>query len=121
MSLGKRIKSIQLLEYCLMHSWAVVAILVANLAFTWFFIMMGKISGFFDIVTLILFPFLLLIGETAMVLFATFSEICAEMVADTLFPRYVEVPAELLVPHEPAAKSSMPGHGSTQDSAAAQL
>ena len=39
--------------------------------------------------------------------FATFAEICAEMIADTLFPRYTTFPKSLLVRREspkPAAE-----------------
>ena len=107
MSLNKRIKTIQLLDYCLMHSWTKFPVLAINLAFTWFFVLMGRISGFFDIVTLVIFPFLLIIGEFALVFFATFAEICAEMIADTLFPRYTAFPQSLLVRREapkPAAE-----------------
>lgn len=34
MSLGKRIKTIQLLDYCIDHTWTMIPILGVNLAFT---------------------------------------------------------------------------------------
>lgn len=64
--------------------------------------MSGKISGLFDIFSLVIFPILMVVGEFALMFFATFAEICAEMISDTIFPRYREIPPALLKKHEPA-------------------
>ena len=116
MSLDKRIKSIQLLDYCMMHSWTLYPILAINLAFTWFFILAGNMNGLFGIITLIIFPFLLIIGEFALVLFASFAEICAEMIADSIFPRYTQFPQALLMRHGSPAPAAVTPVGSATES-----
>lgn len=96
LSLDKRIKTLRFVEFCLEHTWFLILIFAANAVFTWFVMLRGQISGLFDIITLVIFPILSMIGEFGIILFASFAEICAEMVSDTLFPRYTEFPAALL-------------------------
>lgn len=111
-STSGKIASFKVIDYILDKGWAKVALIAVNLVLIW--LMNGsQIRGFFDILSLIIMPFVMVLPEAMLLVIAGVAEMSAEIIADCIVPR--EQTASSAVRQEKAA--SMPKTAKSKETA----